>query len=99
MCSHFIGINGYLIHIDKIKRDKLVSLCFEEFALEFNPVKSECMQEAFHQVHAHEYPKSDHSKNEKPEHNSNNAATLKAVCECLLKEDFRELRMCQRKSP
>ena len=37
------------------QRLELGSLAFVELVLEFNPVKSEVMQETFHHIHEHEH--------------------------------------------
>ena len=61
--SYLGPVDGTLQDAAEVERLKWVALAFEELVLEFNPVETKGVKEAFEQVHQHENTKGDGPKN------------------------------------
>ena len=79
--------------------DELVTSSLVELVLELDPMKSECVQEAFKSIHTHEHTESEseESKEASPESNttSANAIDLEGDCHDVFKEHTGQLRVSQ----
>ncbi len=68
-----------------------ISIGFIKLTLKFNPMQSQCMQEAFHNIHAHQNTESDAGENEVPYNNEKNITMSNSIFQTFVKKHFRQL--------
>ena len=82
-----------------IQRAKFVALTFEEFSLEFNPMKSQHVEEALHDVHQHQNPKGDAGPNWESYEECYHGSRLQGWKHDLVEEDFGKLTVSETQCP
>lgn len=81
------------------ERIEQVPVCLVKLVLELDPVKTERVQETFHQVHAHQHCESDVREHEEADHNRYDVAVVDGTEQGFFEENFGQLCVRERQGP
>jgi hypothetical protein len=99
MESSNVGLESLFV----VECSKLVALALVELVLELDPMKTECMQEAFHHVHGHQDSHSEGNPEEVSYPHTKEGASYRMSFEGrhngVFKEDSRQLTMSKGEGP
>ena len=93
------SLSEVLERVFVVERCEFVTLSLVKFILEFDPVQTECVEEALHHVHAHEHTKGEGDPHEvadpQTEECAHDTVHLESGHNSVFKEHSCQLTMCK----